>query len=218
MVGLFLILFIQSIKQEYRAQTWDKDTQQGDIVFFWSLLQERISNPASIFEPKRLHAMATRGNQGFLLARTMEYVPRKEPFANGETVINSVKASLVPRIFWLDKPKLGGLENTCRFLGDCSKRYYSYNIGQLGEAYANFGRIGGVVFMFVYGFFIHWMLEIVRRLSFKAPTLILWIPLLFYASLSMETDILTFLNSFVKGAVFCFGIFLFFKYVLRWRI
>lgn len=217
-LGVIFIMFIQSIKHEYRERTWAKNEQDGDAVYFWSLIVERIKKPSVIFEANRLHAMATRGNQGFLLARTMDYVPRKEPFANGETILISVKASLVPRIFWKDKPRLGGLENTCRFLGDCSKRSYSYNIGQLGEAYVNFGKMGGALFMFLYGYFIHWMIEKARRLSIRYPTLILWIPLLFYSSLTMESDVLTFLNSFVKGSLFCIIVYFMFRYLLGWRI
>ncbi len=216
--GLTAILFIQSIKQEYRARTWDDNTQTRDVGFFLQLIQDRITKPSTLVEPKRLYSMTTRGNQGFLLARTIDYVPSREPFTRGETILTSIEASLVPRIFWKDKPALGGMAMTCRFLGDCGKRNYSYNIGQIGEAYVNFGKGGGVVFMFVYGFFINWMIRIAKRLSGLYPTIILWIPLLFYSAFSMETDVLTFLNSFVKGVIFCGGIFLFFRLFLRWKI
>jgi hypothetical protein len=148
----------------------------------------------------------------------MQYVPKKEPFANGETILLAIEASIVPRFLWKNKPELGGVENTCRFLGDCSKRDYSYNIGQVGEAYANFGPRYGVVFLFFYGLFINWSLNIARRIALKRPTVVLWIPLLFYSAFSLETDVLTFLNTLVKGVVFCYFIYAIFRYVFKWRI
>jgi hypothetical protein len=63
----------------------------------------------------------------------MDYVPRKEPFANGETIITSLGAAVLPRFVWQDKPEIGGRDMICRFLGDCHKLKYAYDIGQLGE-------------------------------------------------------------------------------------
>ena len=217
-LGLFFIFLIQSIKIEYRDKTWRDQSRTGDANFFFSLVGDRLSNPLSVFEYKRLYEMATRGNQGFLLARTMDYVPKKEPFADGETIIRSVEASIVPRFLWKDKPELGGVENTCRFLGDCTKRFYSYNIGQIGEAYANFGIRGGILFLFFYGLFTNWSIYLLKKASSRTPSIILWLPLMFFASLSLETDVLTFLNTLIKGFLFCLFIYAFFRYVLKWRI
>jgi hypothetical protein len=153
-----------------------------------------------------------------ILSVCIKYVPKHEPFANGETILTTIASSIVPRIFWKDKPRVGGQENICRFLGDCGKYNYSYNIGQLGEGYVNFGKTGGALFMFIYGLFINWSFLKIRSMSLKHPTLVLWIPLLFFAVLSLETDLLTFLNSFVKGCIFCWACYLIFKYFFKIRI
>ncbi len=217
-LGTFTIFLIQSVKHEYRDKVWKGAERGNDPALLYQLVKDRITNPASIVDPERVYNMTVRGNQGFLVARTMAYVPKHEPFADGETILQSILSSVVPRIFWYDKPRVGGHENICRFLGDCGKYNYSYNIGQLGEAYVNFGRIGGAIFMFIYGLFINYCFYVIKLKSIRYPTLILWIPLLFYAVLSLETDVLTFLNSFIKGCIFCWICFFSFKYLFKIRI
>ena len=216
--GMFTILLIQSVKHEYRDKVWRGAERGNDPGLLFQLVRDRISDPASIFDPERIYNITVRGNQGFLVARAMDYVPKHEPFADGETIYNSILSSIVPRIFWRDKPRVGGHENICRFLGDCGKYNYSYNIGQLGEGYVNFGKTGGAIFMFFYGLFINWCFFTIKSMSLQHPTLILWIPLLFYSVLSLETDVLTFLNSFIKGCIFCWMCFILFKYVFKIRI
>lgn len=151
--------------------------------------------------------MATRMNQGFLIARTMDYVPRQEPFANGETILTAFAAAIAPRFLWPDKPEAGGRDMVCRFLGDCHTLKYSYNLGQLGEGYANFGVIGGCIFMFFYGWMIRVFYTLIANMCVKRHTLVLWIPLIFFASLSLETDFMSFLNSFTKAFIFTLAMF-----------
>jgi hypothetical protein len=216
-LGIFGILLIQSIKHEYRDAI-----ESGDAVnrpgYFFSLLSSRVLNPSTVFQPERLYSAAVRGNQGFLMARTIDYVPKYEPYAKGETIIKSITASFVPRVLWPDKPILGGKENTCRFLGDCAQRSYSYNIGQIGEGYVNFGPVWNILYMLLYGLFINWSLYKIRKISFKYPTIILWIPLLYFAALSLETDLLTFLNTFIKGILMSISVYIGFRIIMNWKI
>ena len=201
------ILLLQSVKQEYRLAMWTGSIKGSKPSAMFQIAKDKIINPSSLIETKKLFAMATRMNQGFLVARTMNYVPRKEPYAKGETIIKALGAALVPRFIWKDKPEIGGREMICRFLGDCHKLKYSYDIGQLGEGYVNFGIIGGSLFMFFYGLFIRMSYSVVANLSIRNATLILWVPLLFFSALSLETDFLTFINSFFKAIIFCVVIY-----------
>ena len=153
-------------------------------------------------------------NQGWLVALTMKKVPAKRPFANGETIITSVEAAILPRFLWEDKPKAGGKNNLLRFWG-YSIYGVSMNIGPLGEAYGNFDVFGGIIFMFFYGLFFNYMFQRVLKFSEKKPTIILWLPFLFFYSIQMETDLLTTMGALVKGLIFTWGTFKFFKIVLR---
>lgn len=217
-IGIFVVLLIQSIKHEYRAATWGNNDNGGSVQAFSHLVKERLSDPASLVAPVRIYGVVIRGNQGRIVGRTMDYVPRREEFADGETIITTIAAAFVPRFLWPDKPEVGGVELTCRFLGDCVKRNYSYNIGQLGESYVNFGMVGGAVFMFFYGYFMRISYVKICNLSIKYPTLILWIPLFFFMAISLETDFNTFLNSFIKALIFAFICYFGFKVFLNIRI
>lgn len=207
--GVFLIFLIQSIKFEYRASTWSGLERSADPSLFGQLIWQRLTNPSEIFQPERIFNMAVRANQGNIVSKVMNYVPKFEPFAQGRTILNAVTASLAPRFLWPDKPRAGGADMVCRYVGDCESvlRGISYNVGPIGEAYINFGKIGGCVFMFVYGLLFNFLFKKALLIARNTPTLILWFPLLFISFFTMENDVLSFLNSFVKSAFFVFVMF-----------
>jgi len=197
-VGILLIVLLQSVKNEYRKVAWNTG---ADISYFGTLIIDRISNPLKILDDEGLFQIAVRFNQGWLISSTMSNVPNIVPFANGETIWQSLAAIAVPRFLWPNKPISGGKANIDRFLGikDIS---YSMNIGPIGEAYANFGIFGGIIFMFFYGLFFLSVFNYMIKLTFSHPTIIFWIPLLFFYAIGVESDMLTTINSLVKTAFF----------------
>jgi hypothetical protein len=221
-IGIFLIGVLQSVKGTYRGITWRGISYHGlstsnssNIEIFTVLILDKLQNPGKLFEEKASFALYMRMNQGYLISRAMDYVPRVEPYAEGETIGRSVAAILVPRFLWPDKPEAGGYENLSRFLGIKKKLNYSMNIGPYGEAYGNFGPQYGVVFILCYGLFLSLLFKIFLDNCQKRPTLLLWAPLLFFYTLTVETDIMSTLNSFVKGAVFVGILFLIAKRLFR---
>lgn len=212
-LGCFsLVLLIQSIKGEYRYLTWTDAIEtkgklssyegKGSFEIFADLALDKLSNPSQIITLESGFSLNQRFNQGRLIALAMNYVPRVEPYANGETIWMSLAAVVVPRFLWPDKPESGGAYNLSRFVGVKRKLHYSMNIGPYGEGYGNFGVTGGVIFMFLYGVLIAYFLHKALELTWKYPSLIIWIPLQFYYVLTVETDILSTINSFVKISVF----------------
>lgn len=209
LAGLFLIIILQSIKGAYRGITWQGKTINGvslqnssKVEAFGTLFINRITSSQKVFDERTSFGLYMRMNQGFLISRAMDYVPRVEPYANGETILRSIGAILVPRFLWPDKPEAGGRENLVRFLGIKQRLNYSMNIGPYGEAYGNFGPEKGVLFIFAFGLFLSFLFKKFMINCYRRPTLILWGPLLFYYTLTVETDILSTVNAFIKGAVF----------------
>lgn len=78
----------------------------------------------------------------------------------------------------------------------------SSNISPVGEGYVNFGKFGGIVFIFFYALLFNYIYQLILKLSVRRPSLILWIPSLFIATLSIETDVLTIWGTFVNGSIF----------------
>lgn len=213
-MGLGLILLIQSVKHEYRSVAW---SEGADPIFFFRASAERISNPEEVIDPRSMFETAVRLNQGWLVANTMYHVPRNKPYGDGKTIMRSLLASFVPRVLWRDKPESGGRENIKRFWGmDISG--YSMNIGVIGEAYANFGRSGGILFMFAYGLMLNLFLSVILGLVRLHPSILLWFPVLFLFPVGTETDLLSTINPLVKVTAFIIGLFLIFPHLLRIRL
>jgi hypothetical protein len=215
-LGIFLILIIQSIKIDYRKRNW-LEGAGADPVYFAQLITDRVTDPAALFDPNKIFYAAVRMNQGWLVAVTMMRVPEKRPYAYGETIWSSIAAAIVPRFLWPDKPKVGGAENIKRFWG-IDLHGYSINIGPLGEAYGNFGPTGGVIYMFFYGLTFNLILSGILKLTEKRPTLVLWIPFLFFYAVVVETDLLTTLGSLVKAVFFTWIIFQAFRIAFRIKL
>jgi len=204
---------IQSVKAEYRTRAW---LQEGgaDPVYYAQLVTERLTNPSELLEPDKLFYGAVRMNQGWLVGMTMKRVPERFDFAYGETIAQSVAAAIVPRFLWPDKPEAGGRANLKRFWG-MDLVGYSMNIGPLGEAYANFDKVGGVIYMFCYGLFFNLMLTLILKNATKRPTIVLWLPFLFFYTINMETDLLTTMGALVKGLIFTWLVFKVFQFTFR---
>ena len=224
-LGMLFVLMIQNVKLEYRSLTWANGKEnsleyrdKGNLEIFSDLFVDRLFNTDAIITRKSLFFMNTRFNQGWLISLAMNYVPRVEPYANGETIWLSLAAVAVPRFLWRDKPEAGGYMNLSRFVGLKKKLSYSMNIGPYGEGYGNFGSLGGVIFMFVFGFSLAYFLHKTLDISKTHPSVIIWIPLLFYYVLTVETDILTTINSFVKSAIFMYIIYWFAQKAYRLKI
>jgi hypothetical protein len=210
--GIFLIILIQSVKGDYRRKSW---TQGGaDPSYFAELIVDRVVTPSSMFDPKDLFMTSVRMNQGWLVAETMKLVPSSHPFGNGEPLAAAVAASVVPRFVWPDKPEAGGKANLKRFWG-YDLVGWSTNIGTLGEAYANFDRNGGLAYMFFYGLFFNLMLSTILKMAEKRPTLVLWLPFLFFSVINVETDLLSTMGALVKSLIFMWIVFRIFQSSFR---
>jgi hypothetical protein len=211
--GIFLILVMQSVKGDYRQRTW-REVGGADPMYYAQLVTDRITDPSSMVEPNKLFYTSVRMNQGWLVAMTMKKVPEKYEFAYGETIWQSVAAAIVPRFLWRDKPEAGGKANLKRFWG-YNLIGFSMNIGPFGEAYANFDVLGGIVYMFFYGLLFNFLLSRILKFAEKRPTIVLWLPFLFFYSIGVETDLLSTFGFLIKGLFFTWLIFRAFRIAFR---
>jgi hypothetical protein len=103
-------------------------------------------------DPKHLRRVEDRLNQDWLVGAASYYLDsRPSEFARGDTLVAAF-AAVVPRAIWPDKPIIGGS-------GDLVSRYTglrfadgtSVGVGQVMEAFVNFGADGVVLVFFVIG-------------------------------------------------------------------
>jgi len=210
---LYVVLLMQSVKGDYRKKVWNEQAGSSSS-YYVELIIDRIKNPADMFDAEKSFFIGVRMNQGWLVATTMFNVPARFDFAYGETIWQSFAAAIVPRFLWPDKPEAGGAANLKRFWG-FEIHNFSMNIGPLGEAYANFNVVGGIIFMFFYGLFFNLILGRILKIAQSRPTIILWVPFLFFYAIGMETDLLTTVGSLIKCIFFTYIIFRIFRIAFR---
>ncbi|MBJ6119805.1 hypothetical protein JAO76_16475 [Pontibacter sp. BT310] len=219
-LGFFMLLVLQTVKYQYRNVAWT-NASLGSLArseLFTTMVFSTLLSPESMFEQKRNENTITRLNQGWIIARVMNYVPYNQPFAGGETIGNAFAASLLPRFIADSKATAGGRENMLRFTGIELQYGTSMNISIIGEAYANYGRTGGIAFMFFIGMLFSFILRFILIKSRDNPTLILWIPFLFLQVIKAETDLITTLNYLVKASIAMFIVFWSFRNILKVEI
>ena len=205
LAGFIFILFIQSVKLEVRTLTW-YDTEKSldyKLELYQRLAKERMENTDLLFGSEMLSGALDRSNQGAIVAMAIQHTPASEPYANGETIFLSTLASVVPRFMWENKPTAGGRENMIRFTGFVPVGNTSMDIGQLGDAYVNFGPWGGAIFLFFYGlFFALIYAKIFEKSETLYPSLILWIPLFYTGVVHADTSVLVCLTHIIKVSMF----------------
>ena len=131
----------------------------------------------------------------------MAYVPRYEPFANGAILAHFIYP-FIPRLIWSGKPITGGDANMYRFTPFIPNGISSSNISPFGEAYANFGSSGGIIFIFVFGFIFNICFSSIIKIAEKKPSILLWLPCLFTGCLTFETDVLSTWGSLATMSTF----------------
>ncbi|MFK7932747.1 MAG: hypothetical protein AB8G22_04515 [Saprospiraceae bacterium] len=216
--GLLFIVILQSVKGDFRAVTWNEaelaliDQSKLDILI--DLVEERIDSPSEFFTPLTMSYILDRFNQGYLTASAIEHTPAIEPFAEGETIFTATIGAFIPRMIWTNKPEAGGKANINRFTSLNISEGTSMNIGQLGDAYVNFGTMGGSIFMFLYGYFFKWVFDRCMQLCRQRPTIVFWLPFLFSTAIIVETDVLTTFNHLIKGLIFVWLVFKGFEWLI----
>jgi hypothetical protein len=221
-LSVFLALTIgilQSVKGEYRLATWDASNKtESKSSILWSLVKSNINNPQSVFLSKSfMEQNIHRLNQGALISHVVYHTPDKVPYARGSTISSAVLGSIVPRFLWSNK-RTADQELFEKYSGIELARGTSMDLSPLGEAYANFGKPGAVIFMLFYGLIIGYVFFLFLRYSSTAPTVILWLPMVFYQVLAVESDLFKVLNSLTKGSILVLLAFLVFRKMFKAKI
>jgi hypothetical protein len=202
LLGAGLVMFtIQAIKQDYRAKVWSGQEASlvGQAADFWT-------DSGKVSDDDVLANVITRLNQGWIISAVISHVPSGEPYAEGATIRAALVAALLPRFVMQNKELSGGQQNFRRYTGLDLSEGTSMAISPLGEAYANFGRLGGIAGMLVFGLAFSSFYTFCLRCSVLHPTFLFWIPLIFYQAIKAETELVTVLNQVVKGSVVAFGL------------
>jgi len=215
-VGLImLIVIIQTIKYEFRGLM---SGFSNKTELFTNLVQKKFIETDDYKSVENRNAFITRINQGWIIARIMSWTPKYEPFAEGETIREGIKATLLPRILAPNKAFAGGKKYFQRFTGKELSGATSMNLSPLGEAYANYGVVGGAIFMFFFFSLYNLVIFIIFREANKRPTLIFFLPLLFLQVIKAETDLTIVINHLFKASIAVIMLYVGLEKILKLRM
>ena len=210
-IFLFMAVTIQVLKTAYRqaagreggnvetfTNVYDKQSEAGGILNFSSLAQSNV-----------------RINQGFIITNIMTVVPDMVPFENGAEMYQIFQAAVMPRILAPNKLKAGDRSIFIKYSHIPLTVGTSMGLSSVGDAYINYGVMGGCIFMFLLGILYSEILNFFYKHSFDYPILILFVPLAFYYPIRPDCELQTILGHLFKSCFLVFVIIQVFKYKFR---
>ena len=200
LVAAISLFSIQVVKQEYRLLK-----ARGENPSLVGMIISYMTPGGKAWDTSVISLAITRLNQGWIISAIMKNVPENVPFAEGETIQEAFFVSAVPRFLFPDKATAGGLKNFRKYTGLVIDDGTTFGLSPLGEAYLNYGVVGGIGFMLVFGGCFAIFYYGTLRFALKQPTFLFWIPLIFYQAMKAETELLVILNQLIKGSMVAFG-------------
>jgi hypothetical protein len=213
-VALPVLFVIQSVKDEYRMATWKRDEEAGLSLFAEMArkkAQETQDDPFMYNEG--VVNTVSRLNEGWHLSRTLRHVPNKQPFVDGEEMVNDVLSSLLPRVVFQDKKVVHSKEKFNKFTGHKLRGNTAMTIGLLGDFYVNFGTVGSFIMLFIFGAIVAKLLHyFLMRYVLADPINIVWVPFMLSYLIRADNDFYIFFNCLIKGMLIFLAINLIRRY------
>jgi hypothetical protein len=199
--GLAVIMILNVVKREYRQSL--QTTQAGLLgraAMLGNTMAENANYDELAYEGSGFKFNVTRLNQGWIIARILYWVPNREPYAHGETVAATLRATLLPRVLDPNKLELGGQTYFSRFTGMHLLRT-SMDLSVAGEMYANYGYWGGLLGVLLFGMFVGLVYRVFVRWGYHSQLWWAWAPFVLLYSTRAENSLAEVTNLVVKAAV-----------------
>jgi len=214
--GVLMIGALNEAKYTYRRELFlNPDMQLSErVATLGRDLRDQVTEPRTTFTGDAMSRSVTRLNQGWIIARILTWVPTSEPFAGGETIVTALRAALVPRILDADKYVAGGAQDFPRFTGLTIDQSTSMNLSPAGEMYANFGRTGGLVALYLFGVGLGLVYLRFATWARRSPLWWAWAPYVMLYAMQAENGLGEGINHVAKSFVLLFVVI---SVVPAWR-
>jgi hypothetical protein len=210
-IFVFVALTIQLLKSSYRSATGSGKASAGAETF--AKLYEKESEENGLFDFKSLAEANVRINQGFIITNIMTTVPDRVPYQNGSEMYKIFEAAIMPRILAPNKLKAGDRTIFSTYSRIPITQGTSMGLSSLGDAYINWGTIGGTIFMLLLGILYSEVLNSFHKYSKDYPVLILFTALVFYYPIRPDCELQTILGHLFKSCFLIFVMIQVWKYV-----
>jgi hypothetical protein len=210
---IFLGTIIQVTKHQYRQIVWlnAQQIEGNKLETFGKLIVAQINSLDQEEFILSLTSLSQRLNQGIILSYIIENIPDNRPIVNGRFFYNELLGVALPRFVFPDKPVVGDRDKFEYLAGWRLGARTSMNVGIMGDGYGNFGLNGGMWFCFGFGLFLSVFFKKAMDWSQKRPSIILWLPLLFFYSMRAGNEFYIIANWIVKSGVIVLAYFLIFE-------
>ncbi len=179
-VFIFLILFIQFLKGDYRQSTWSGERKAGLKT---AIELTRVNETNSLTNENNVRGTLNRSNQAWILASTVNNMDTYKDFQGMQNVWNYMEAALLPRFLAPNKITSGNQEHFNKFSGHEIGENTSMGLGIFADGYIAFGTWGLWIFGFALGLIFSLCFKLVERWSKISPFYVLFLlPMLNYAA------------------------------------
>lgn len=121
-----------------------------------------------------------------------DYTPNINPYLHGEQYIYMPLIPMIPRFLWSNKPTYNdGLYNSWRYRGVPDNYYVNYAAGITGGFYWNFGFVGTLICMFIFGIILANLQNWFTKIGRFNETYFLIFSVIYLKLVTMETTFYT---------------------------
>ena len=203
-VGFVLFaIFIQSIKQGLRAQTWFGN-KEASIDLIQDVAADVDKTNGGLLSIENLGPNFVRINQGWVLASTMEYVPKNIGHTHGELIAKYLYSASVPRFIDDTKLNAGSQEIFNKYSGHHIEKGTSIGLGLFTDAYVEFGdygNSGALFYVFLFGLLYGYILHQFNNKTKRYPILLLFVVLVFIYPIRPNCETQTALGHLFKSTM-----------------
>lgn len=203
-------IFIQSIKGGLREKTWSGD-EQASFELIQNVKTENTLENGGLLSIENLGPQINRINQGWILASTMDNIPKNVEHTYGALILEYLYSALIPRIFAPDKLNAGSQDIFNQYSGHYLNVGTSMGLGLFADAYAEFGQSGAIIYVFLFGLMYGYLLNQFFVRSKQYPILILFAVLAFIYPMRPDCETQTVLGHLFKTIMLLAIIFTFFR-------
>jgi len=115
------------------AKNFLRESSERGVSDFAVILLDTVTNPDLVYDDENLSETLMRLNQGWIVNRTMTWVPQHEPYAGLSILTTQVAGALLPRFVVPDKYEVGGKELFEQYTGH-QLFNASMNLGYAGDS------------------------------------------------------------------------------------
>lgn len=197
---LMLAAFLQVIKSQLRTAVWGGGNKVSSEI-----IQDVASSTAirkkGLFSKEALAPQLTRINQGWIISSIMHNVPARIEHTEGSLMLTYIEAAFLPRFLAPNKLKAGDYKLFTKYSGHTINQGTSMGLSPVGDGYIDFGLVGGVFFMFFYGYIYGFALKKYSDASFQNDFWVIFIPLVFIYPIRPDCETQTAFGHFIKAAI-----------------